>query len=177
MTRLSPTRVLAADPAWKFGDKLPGKGRGASKHYATMTVAEIKAFPLPQMQDDSILFLWRVAAMVEEAYEVVRAWGFKPKSELVWIKRTVNGKRHMGMGRTVRAEHETCIIATRGRPRIMDHGVRSTFEAPVGVHSEKPDEFYRIVQQLTLGPYTELFARKVRRGWRQHGLELGKLSA
>ncbi len=26
-------RVLTADPPWPFKDKLPGKGRGAAKHY------------------------------------------------------------------------------------------------------------------------------------------------
>lgn len=176
MTRKpSPTRVLCADPAWKFGDKLPGPGRGADKFYPTMTIAEIKAFPLPDIQDNAVLFLWRVSAMVEEAYEVARAWGFTPKTELVWEKRTAKGKKHFGMGRIVRATHETCIIATRGRPVVQDKSIRSSFEAPTGEHSEKPDRFYEIVQQLYLGPYTELFARKVRVGWRQHGNELGKL--
>lgn len=173
MVRSIPkTRVLCADPAWKFGDKLPGPKRGAQKHYALMSLADIKAFPLPPLHDNAILFLWRVSAMVEEAYQVVRAWGFVPKSELVWVKRTKTGKRHFGMGRTVRAEHESCIIATRGRVQVADRSVRSTFEAPVGEHSAKPDRFYEIVQQLSTGPYTELFARTQRRGWRQYGFEM-----
>jgi N6-adenosine-specific RNA methylase IME4 len=165
-------RVLLADPPWKFGDSLPGKTRGASKQYLCLSVAEICAFPIPALADDSILFLWRVSSMVEEAYQVVRAWGFVPKSEIVWEKLTKNGKPHFGMGRYVRASHETCIVATRGRFKVEDRGVRSRFSAklPVGadgkvIHSAKPDEFYGLVERLSPGPYVELFARRTRAGW------------
>ncbi len=177
-----PFRVLAADPPWRFGDSLPGPGRGASKHYATLPVDEICLFPLPEMADNSILFLWRVSSMVEEAYKVVRSWGFTPKTELVWKKKTKNDKRHFGMGRIVRAEHETCIVATMGRPEILRKDIRSTFEAEeVGGlfeavadrrHSKKPDEFFQIVESLSSGPYVELFARTRRPGWSAFGNEL-----
>lgn len=85
-----PCRVLAADPPWAFGDKTPHKG--AEDHYKVLPLDEIKAFPLPPIQDDAVLFLWRVEAgdkhgsLGEAAYEVARAWGFTPKSEMVWRK-------------------------------------------------------------------------------------------
>lgn len=165
-------RVLTADCPWKFGDKLPGKKRGAEKNYRCMTVEEICAFEIPEMADDSYLFLWRVSSMVEEAYRVVRAWGFAPKSEIVWQKLTKKGKRWMGMGRHVRASHETCIIAVRGRPKRLSAAIRSRFAAkvPVGpdgkyVHSAKPEAFYDIVERLAPGPFVELFARRQRPNW------------
>lgn len=158
-------RVLTADPPWKFKDKLPGKSRGAAKNYDVMTVEAICAFELPPLEPDAYLFLWRVSSMVEEAYRVCRAWGFKPKSEIVWVKRTLTGKRHFGMGRHVRAEHETAIVAVRGRPRRLARNVRSTFEAVAGRHSEKPEAFYDLVQRLAPGPYVELFARRQQMGW------------
>jgi N6-adenosine-specific RNA methylase IME4 len=165
-------RVLVADPPWKFGDSLPGAGRGAVKHYACMSVEQICSFDLPPLENDAFLFLWRVASMPEEALRVVRAWGFVPKSEIVWRKLTVNGKVHFGMGRTVRAAHETCIVATRGRPQPKARNVRSIFDAPVGRHSAKPDAFYDLVEELADGPYAELFARRHRAGWRCFGNEL-----
>jgi N6-adenosine-specific RNA methylase IME4 len=165
-------RVLVADPPWKFGDGLPGETRGAVKNYKLMTVEDIKQFPLPELATDATLFLWKVAAMPEEALAVVRAWGFVPKTELVWLKRTSTGKRWFGMGRTVRGEHETCLIAHRGSPITLSHSIRSTFEAAVGTHSQKPEEFYHIVEQLRGGPYVELFARQVRAGWTCYGDEL-----
>lgn len=172
-------RVLVADPPWKPADKLPGRGRGAQKHYAVLSLYDICQFPLPWMDNDSMLLLWRIACMQEEALQVVRAWGFVPKSEIVWRKQTKTGKRHFGMGHYVRAEHETCIVATRGRFKVDKRNVRSTFEAPTPVgfdgrtfHSAKPPEFFEIVETLAKGPYAELFARERRAGWSQWGRDL-----
>lgn len=165
-------KVLCADPPWKFGDALPGPNRGAEKNYACLTVEELCAFPLPPLADDCTLFLWRVASMQQEALDVVKAWDFTVKTEAVWLKKTVNGNRWFGMGRTVRAEHEICLITSRGRPETLSHSVRSTFvtdfeglSATVGRHSEKPEQFYEIVESLREGPYCELFARRQRVGW------------
>jgi N6-adenosine-specific RNA methylase IME4 len=169
-------RVLVADPPWKFDDSLPGTTRGAVSNYDLMTTNDIIRMPLPKFEDGAILFLWRVASMQQEALDVLRAWGFKTKTELVWLKRTkTNDKEHFGMGRYLRAAHEVCLIATRGRFQVADKGIRSVFafEAPVGEHSEKPDAFYQLVETLCgKGPYVELFARKARPGWHCLGNEL-----
>ena len=167
-----PFHVISADPPWPFHDKLPGKHRGAARNYKLLSVEDICRFPLPLLADDCVLFLWRVASQPQAALDVVRMWGFVPKTELIWLKKTVNGGRWFGMGRTLRAEHETCIIATRGRPQMLNHSTRSTFvtdfeglSAVNEGHSRKPEEFYRIVESLFAGPYVELFARKQRTGW------------
>lgn len=175
-------RVIVADPSWKFGDKLPGPKRGASAHYACMSVSEIMRMPLPPLHDDCVLFLWRVSSQVEEAYQVVRAWDFTPKSEIVWEKTVASDRSlerlSMGMGHITRGAHETCIIATRGkRIETASKSERDTFRAPVGAHSEKPEEFYRIVERLyplELWPeaHVELFARKRRKGWIAFGTGL-----
>lgn len=174
-----PFRVLAADCPWKFSDKLPGKNRGAERSYKTMTVEDLCRFPLPPLADDCVLLLWRVAAMQEAALWVARMWGFTVKSEIIWLKKTPNGNRWFGMGRITRAEHETCLVATKGRPQVLNHSVRSTFvtdfeglSAPVRRHSQKPDEFYRIIESMFAGPYCELFARQQRPGWVCFGDEL-----
>lgn len=166
-----PYRVLAADPPWPFSDKLPGPRRGAVKHYRVMSVADIAAFPLPLIADDAHLFLWRVASMQNEALAVVQAWDFQVKSEIVWKKLTRRGQRHFGMGRQVRMEHEVCLIATRGRPKVLSRSVRSILEAKTRRHSEKPEEFYDLVEKLCAGPYVELFARRQRPGWTCEGDE------
>lgn len=172
-------KVLCADPPWPFNDALPGKTRGARRNYATLMVNEIARFPLPPLADDCWLFLWRVAAMQQEALDVAWAWGFAPMTEIVWLKKTVHGNRWFGMGRVVRAEHETCLVARRGHPEVKSHSVRSTIvtefsglSAVVGRHSEKPEKFYEVVEQLCDGPYAELFARRQRQGWTCIGDEL-----
>lgn len=165
-------RVLLADPPWDFDDHLPGNARGAAYNYQCLSLPELIKFPLPPMLPDSLLFLWRVAAMQEEALYTMRQWGFTPKAEIVWLKRTKYNKRWFGMGRTVRNEHEVCLIGHRGRPTILSHSIRSTFSAPVRAHSQKPDEQYAIIEALSAGPYVELFARQHRAGWDSFGLEL-----
>ncbi len=168
-------RVVAADPPWRFGDKLPGPGRGAAKHYETMRVEDICALRLPPIASDALLFLWRVSAMVEEAARVARAWGFRPVSEIVWVKTGASGDVRMGMGRYTRQSHEVCMIAARGRAAslIKDHAVRSVFMAPRAQHSAKPDAFFELVERLTDGPRLEIFARRERAGWTTVGTELG----
>jgi len=164
-------RVLVSDPPWRFEDKL-GRKRGAERQYAVLPFDELAALPLPPLEKDAFLFLWRVSSQVEEACRLIRAWGFVPKSEVAWLKKTSRGNRHFGMGRTVRHEHETVMIATRGKARVRCHNVRSTFEAPVGRHSEKPEAFFALVERLCAGPYVEIFARRPRRGWTTVGNEL-----
>ena len=161
-----PFRVVCADPAWKFGDKLPGKSRGAERNYRVMTTEDICRIALPPIADDALLFLWRVSSMVEDAYRVMRAWGFEPKTEIVWEKLTKNGLPWFGMGRIVRASHETCIVGKRGRPTVLSKSIRSRFSAKVERHSAKPECFYTdVVEKLAVGPYVELFSRGARDGW------------
>lgn len=179
---MTPCRVLIADPPWQPDDKLPGPKRGAAAHYRTLSVDDICRFPLPPLAPDAILFLWRLASMQDEALRVVKAWGFDLKTELIWAKLTKTGKRHFGMGHYVRAEHETCLIARRGRYRVATKSVRSIFYAKVPTdihtgrarHSAKPDEFYALVRKLTGGdgPAVELFARTHRPGFLCFGDEL-----
>lgn len=176
----APARVLLADCPWRFSDNLPGDGRGAAKNYRTLSVEQLMRFPLPAFEQDAILFLWRVAAMPQEALDVARCWGFKVKSEIIWAKLTKTGKPWIGMGHYVRNSHETCLVATRGKFKVADRSVRDRFEAKVPVddkgeyiHSAKPLEFYEIVEKLSgRGPYVELFSRGFRPGWISFGDQL-----
>lgn len=174
-------RVIVADPPWKFGDSLPGKGRGAAKNYAVMTVEDICAC-LPTFRvepaENAVLFLWRVSSMQREALDVVEAWGFKLKSEIVWEKLTSGGLAHFGMGRFVRASHETCLIAERGRCKPAVRNVRSRFTAKTPtseggvIHSAKPPEFFDIVRAMyPEGLRVELFARPCHDGFTCIGKE------
>lgn len=173
-------RVLVADPAWGFRDNLPGPGRGARRHYRCESLDDIKAFRIPVMAPDSWLFLWRVAAMQREALEVVDAWGFRLVSEIAWVKTRKDGQPHGGgMGHYVRNSHEVCLIAVRGKASSLrlSKAIPSVIFAQRGRHSEKPEEFYQLVERLVPGPRVELFARRRRRGWRCFGDELEGKSA
>lgn len=169
-------QVVAADPPWRFDDKLPGNGRGADKHYATMETEAICSLRLPLIAADALLFLWRVASMQEDALRVCRAWGFRAVSEIVWCKATSDGRPHIGMGRYVRNSHETCLIGARGAAAslIQSKNIPSWFMAARGRHSAKPSVFYTMIERLAPGPYVELFAREPREGWTTIGNALGQ---
>jgi len=178
-----PFRTIIADCPWRFADTLGANtphgwrgeyafGRGAERHYRTMDAWDIAKFPLPPLAPDCRLFLWRVAAMQPEALTVASAWGFVVKAELVWLKMAKTGAVNIGMGHNVRNAHEVCLIGTKGSPDRLAKDVPSFFFAPRGAHSSKPEEFYRIVERLSPGPYVELFARRTRPGWECLGNEV-----
>lgn len=189
-----PFRCIVADPAWQPDDKLPGPTRGAERNYRVLSQAEIESFLADQMRAggmrvslNAILFLWRLSSMQQAALDVVRAWGFRQLSEVVWRKLTKDGKPWFGMGRTVRNSHETALICVRGPAAklVANNGIRSEFPAPVPIdergeylHSAKPPEFFtQIVEPLIGGitrggPCLELFARQRRPGWTSVGDQL-----
>lgn len=183
---------IVADPPWAPRDKLPGPTRGAARQYPVMSTADICAlggrgtvYGEP-VADDAILFLWRLASMQGDALAVAAAWGFRVVSEVVWRKITKRGRAWFGMGRTVRASHETALICVRGRASriVCGRNVRSVFEAPVPlnddgryVHSAKPEAFFTNVVEPLVGsaaavPCLEIFARRRRPGWAAIGNQL-----
>ena len=177
---MSPFGVVVADCPWKFGDKLPGAGRGAEKHYTCMDLAKLCAFPLPPIADDAWLIFWRVGSMQAEALAVIAAWGFKPPvSELIWVKTAKAGGLRWGMGRSVRNCHEVALVCKRGKPERASASVPSVIFAPRGEHSEKPQAFYAAVEKLTGAEASrvELFGRRQRDGWTVLGDESDKFTA
>lgn len=54
-------------------------------------------------------------------------------------------------------------------PQHLDRVDRNWWEWPRGTHSEKPPSFLDIVEQVSPGPYVELFARAPRLGWDSWG--------
>ncbi len=177
--------IIVADCPWKFGDKLPGV-RGAESHYPCMSTIDLMELRLPPIADNAILFQWYVASMLEDAVAVTNAWGFTIKTQMIWVKTkngvvddTVDeGDLAFGMGRSVRAAHEGCLIATKGKytQLITAKNVRSVFFAPRGEHSAKPNKFYELVETMCAGgEKVELFARTPRSGWTGIGHMLGSV--
>ena len=133
--------------------------------YPTMPVDEIRKLNVPALADqDCILWLWTTNSHMADALELVRHWGFRQKTILTWVK------DRMGVGEWLRGQTEHCILAVRGRPVKTLTNQTTVLHAPRGRHSEKPEEFYRLVESLCPGSKLELFARKRRKGWVTHGL-------
>lgn len=158
-----PYATIVADPPWRF--RSAATKADARKSYGTMTIDDIRTLPVASLAADSAhLWCWAVNGMLEEAFSVVRAWGFSPVTVVTWCK---NGP---GVGYYLRNNTEHAIFATRGKPLVPEHKAMSTwFQWPRGAHSVKPAAFGDLVEQVSPGPYVELFCREPRMGWDSWG--------
>lgn len=163
-------KVIYADPPWSYNDKQDiSKLGGAEKHYSLMSLEDICNMPVKEKtEENAVLFLWGVVPQLEEALQVIKAWGFKYKTHFVWDK----VKHNMGHYSSVR--HELLFVATKGsctpeNIKLFD-SVQSIEKTKK--HSEKPEEFRNIINTLyPSGNRIELFARKKINGWETWGNE------
>lgn len=145
-------KTILADPPWEIAQK--GK-LGASRHYNLMSLEAIKNIPVTDLAEDNAhLWLWTYPAALEQSFEVVRAWGFEPKSIFTWVK------PRLGLGNYLRNSTEQMIFATRGKAPIKFKGQMNWGMFPVQDHSHKPEEVYSIIERCSDGDYLELFARR-----------------
>jgi N6-adenosine-specific RNA methylase IME4 len=146
-----------------------------------MSLDEIKALPVASITArDCRLFLWTPAQHLENAFEVVKAWGFTFSSTaFVWVKTTPDGASYAkpGQGHTTRKGTEICLLGKRGRLQRKSCGVNELIAAPRREHSRKPDEQYSRIEQFCNGPYVEFFARQRWPGWIAWGHEVERFNA
>jgi N6-adenosine-specific RNA methylase IME4 len=169
--------TVLADPPWQFQNRT---GKMAPEHkrllrYPTMELEEILQLPVNRLAaSQSHLYLWVPNALLAEGLEVLRAWGFTYKTNLVWHKiRKDGGPDGRGVGFYFRNVTELVLFGVRGSMRTLQPGRRQVnlFATRKREHSRKPDEIYGIVETCSPGPYLELFARFRRPGWTQWGNE------
>ena len=177
--------IIYADPAWKFGSRLANgnKKNGIvnlkqvkiGDNYTVMNNKEICELPIKEMtEDDAVLFLWTTDAHLEEAMNVINAWGFKYKTiGFTWLKKEKIGTQSCYVGFWTTKCGEICLLATKGKMSkyLKKRNVRQLVEATRGRHSEKPNEVRkRIVEMFGNDlPKVELFARENFNGWDSWG--------
>jgi len=146
-----------------------------------MPLEKIKALRVKDVAaDDCALFLWTTFPMLAEALEVIRAWGFKYKTNaFLWLKLTRTGKKFFfGLGRWTRGNAELCLLATKGRPKRISKGVFSVIQYPIARHSAKPPVIRdKIIELMGELPRIELFAREESEGWDVWGNEVSSVNA
>lgn len=161
--------VVLADPPWRFDvwSQESGMDRAADNHYPTMALDDICNLVIPAA-DDAVLFLWRTAPYCEKAIQVMQAWGFDYRTELVWYKNRI------GTGYWTRNQHEVLMIGVRGNPPAPAPGTQtsSVILADVARHSAKPEVFHEMIEAMF--PHCdklEMFSRQARAGWDGWGYE------
>lgn len=169
-------QIIYADPPWQYNRKT---GRSsAAQHYATMSLNEIKNLPIKDLKtDDAMLFMWVTFPMLEDAFDVIKSWGFTYKGvAFVWVKKNKCGSNFWGMGQYTRSNAEVCLMAiskhTKASKFIKSHRVHQIVESIREAHSKKPDIVRdKIVELCGDISKIELFARQSADGWDRWGLE------
>ena len=165
--------IVYADPAWDYWS---GGNKNQNLHYNTMTMQDICNLPVKSITDkDCVLFLWVTYPILEQAFEVIKAWGFEYSTAgFVWVKKNkVSDTPFMGCGSWTRANSELCLMATKGTVTRIDAGISQVIESPIEEHSKKPvitrELITRLVGEL---PRIELFSRAAVNGWDCWGNEI-----
>lgn len=156
--------VILCDPPWRY-EFAETKNREIENQYPTMSIDEIKALQVPA-NDDCVLFLWATAPKLEQAFEVLKAWGFTYKTCAVWDKEKI------GMGYWFRGQHELLLVGTKGNPGapFPENRFSSVIRARREGHSEKPECIYNMIEKMIPnGVYLEMFARNKREKWASWG--------
>jgi N6-adenosine-specific RNA methylase IME4 len=167
--------TILIDPPWRFTNRT---GKVAPEHrrlhrYETMSFADIGKLPVARYAKDTAhLYMWCPNALLPEGLTIMKEWGFKYKTNIVWYKiRKDGGPDGRGVGFYFRNVTEVLLFGIRGSMRTLKPGrtqvniIRTRKEE----HSKKPHEAYTLIQQCSPGPFLELFARERVAGWHQWG--------
>ncbi|KAJ3556681.1 hypothetical protein NP233_g11923 [Leucocoprinus birnbaumii] len=181
---LGKFHVIMADPPWDIHMSLP---------YGTMTDDEMRAMPIPALQDEGLLFLWVTGRAMEVGRECLRVWGYTRVDEVVWVK-TNQLQRVIRTGRTGHwlnhtKEHMLVGVKTPVSagdsdtelqfPKWVNRGVDTdVIVSEVRETSRKPDEVYGLIERMCPGGRKiEIFGRRhnARPGWLTLGNQLGPM--
>tara|TARA_Y100000996_G_scaffold355211_1_gene295672 strand:+ start:17 stop:550 length:534 start_codon:yes stop_codon:yes gene_type:complete len=167
--------IIYADPPWDYkgqnqfiGDK---KTSEVLDHYPTLTLKDLKQLPISNKANpDSLLFMWSSSPHLDQAIDLMSAWGFDYKTiAFVWDKQKVNP------GFYTLSQVEICLVGKKGKiptPRGA-RNVRQFLSEERTRHSAKPLEIRtRIEQMFPHQSKLELFARTAPDGWDVFGNEV-----
>jgi len=176
---LGKFHVIMADPPWDIHMSLP---------YGTMNDDEMKAMPIPDLQDEGLLFLWVTGRAMEIGRECMRVWGYTRVDEVIWIK-TNQLQRVIRTGRTghwLNHTKEHMLVGVKSHydeagnlkfPSWCNRGLDTdVIVSEVRETSRKPDEVYGLIERMCPGGRKiEIFGRKhnARPGWLTLGNQLG----
>ncbi|HKW80872.1 MAG TPA: MT-A70 family methyltransferase [Casimicrobiaceae bacterium] len=170
--------TVLADPPWQFENRT---GKVAPEHkrlsrYTTLGLDEITALPVASIvRDTAHLYLWVPNALLLHGLQVMAAWGFAYKTNIVWQKVRKDGKPDgRGVGFYFRNTTELVLFGVRGKgARTLAAGRRqvNVIHSRKREHSRKPDELFDVIESCSRRPCIELFARGPRNGWASWGYE------
>ena len=161
-------RTIYADPPWPYRNRWTRSS--AQKNYVTESMDWIKALPIDKLAEKSAhLHLWTTVGFRELAHDLIRAWGFQYRSELVWGKTP-----GLGIGNYWRLVTEHLLLGVRGDYDFRDHTISNLIITRRGAHSRKPDQVRALIERVSAPDRLELFAREHAPGWWVWGNEIAR---
>lgn len=162
--------LIVIDPPWPYGTEYDEETRRVASPYKEMDINEIihlsedYMFKLPK-DKPIVLWLWTTNKFIHDAYHILEAWDFEPKSLLVWDKES------MGIGEWLRIQTEYALLAVKGKPDWNCTNQRNIISSKRREHSRKPDEFYKLAEELSPNAKKriDIFGREKRPGWETYG--------
>lgn len=170
-------KIIYADPPWEYRN-MGNIQATAEAQYKVMKQADLCSLPIGDLaEDNSILFLWATFPKMQEALDLIKAWGFEYKTiGFTWVKKNKNGGNFFGVGWYTKSNAEMCLIATKGKSPKVSNSVSSLVETIRTRHSAKPpiirDKIVEFCGDLSR---VELFARERVPGWDAVGFEIDGL--
>lgn len=157
--------TVVADPPWDHSDGFVSELKAGAVFralpYEAMQVEDILALPVRDVAAANCrLFLWATNRWLDDAFDVLRAWGFKYVQTLVWQKPDPNWCTG-----SLAANVEFLVVGRRGAPARLGRFPSAVLTVVGGDHSQKPEAFMDWIEICSPGPYLELFARRQRLGW------------
>ena len=153
-------KTLVIDPPWSEvgGGKIK---RGDQKNCSVMKtpvfIESIKqSKPFNCINEDAHLYLWVTNSFLQDGLKVMKELGFVYKTNWVWVK------DRFGLGQYHRGQHELVLFGTRGKGynvKTETKSIASVVTAKRRAHSQKPEEFYDMVENRSIGPYIDMFHR------------------
>ncbi len=165
-------QVIYADPPWevKRGPEYNSNGASRVLTYPTMPMKDIIDLPIKELADTNCkLFLWGINKYLTETFEVMKQWGFKFSTMLVWCKNP-NG---IGLGGTFSLTTEYLLFGVKGKVGASRRHDTSWWLEKRGRHSQKPNKFRELINEtFPDDSKIELFAREKTDGWDSWGNEV-----
>ena len=136
-----------------------------------MTVAQIALLPVDDLATiDANVFLWTTNRYLPDAFDILESWSATYRQLLVWHKTGANPNT----GSIAPTSCEYLLYARIGDGVPLAGKMPETLVTTkrlANSHSRKPEVFLDLIEQVSPGPYLELFARRNRMGWDTWGNE------
>jgi N6-adenosine-specific RNA methylase IME4/DNA-binding CsgD family transcriptional regulator len=166
-------KCVVFDPPWPI-EKIEREERprqGQELDYPTLSLEEIDAqcgkFLKDHADPDGChIYLWTTHRFLPDAFNLFNSWEAKYSCLMTWVKPT----GFTPFSWMYNTEH--VLFGRIGSLPLLKKGMKLSFEAKIGKHSEKPDVFYERVRAASPEPRIDRYARKSREGFIVWGNEV-----